>query len=285
MLLDTEITQELDRRGHWREADIIVRIAQHITAEPGNFQKSGFFGTYTTDFNKPQRELLKYQLGQVPYNLGVKEFKNVSTIENIIIENILCAVIGPIITHYTNLKTPSLLVTSNLSYILYHRRMFTAKMPGRSLNDLDKELPSYYDLEIDYIIENIIRDIDYQTITGISNKLFKIGIFEWDAGINNYYISISNYDMIKEKIIACAELMAEKHQYEHEYQKLRELNNLDLSDEASLFDFGGMHIDADNEQSPAYKAVVDFQSKIEPYINKNKLINQIYSIINKSILA
>lgn len=288
------IVRKMDQNNAARAADVLFKIALDLS-QIQHYQKNdiggGAFGIYYSDFNPLQLKELENKLGRVPEDLGIKQFHGVErvSVEDIVSENISCAVLGPIIAKYTSLRVPGLLLTQNLSHAIFHRQLFTNKMPGRCMADLKKEIPSLTRIGEQYLIYAytlLISHIIQQTIIDVGHQLKTVGIQWYDNSIYNFHISDAQYTYILNSIREMTQnddlvlkntpdlQSSINHYFDQHYQK-------DFSIDAALFDFGLMECISG---SVAGAAIEEFSKKLEPYIKKNRLINRIYNVAQAMIL-
>lgn len=285
------ITKHLDMNNHWRTADVLFKIALDLSTiedKTNNFIGAGDWGRYYSNFTPEQRAIFMNSLGHVPEDLGVKSFtapniKDQIRVDNQIIEeNLLCSLVGPVIAAQTSFRVPSLLITTNLSYALFHKQLFTNKMPGKSLGDLRSQLLMLIDANheeqrkyIDTLSLYILDIIDQQ----ITDRLEDIGVIWHDAHPFNFLVSDSIYRYIIKTILDTLYIEFTEDNYmgaRRQIIKYYEEHYMgDFTQGLSLFDFGGMRCIS---WSLAGNAIGDFINKIEPYIAQNKLIHRIYQV-------
>ena len=93
-----KIAQDLDRKGHYKEADLLFKIALDFTnvLQHGNKIGEGSYGSYYTNFDDQKIKELKNKVGTVPNNIGIKEFHYFDSDRyDIIKENVCCYLLGP----------------------------------------------------------------------------------------------------------------------------------------------------------------------------------------------
>lgn len=256
------IIEYLEGNHHYRQVDEMIKIALDMrdVLTEDNQQGSGVYGTFYSDFSMEEKQKLKNQLGNVPENVGVKQYKidrsnKVVEIQNIK-ENLAFMYIAPYIAANTDLKTPVYNGSISLSGMISNRINITQKMPGVSILQLmDKTtLPG-----------SVQYDIIFDTNRKIKQKLESIGVYWSDVHKDNYLIDNNAAKEFKTYIENNPELM--------------EYNDFDLSRNAALFDFGGFNV---YDYTPPAMQLLELKNKLEKS-KSNSIISSVIVAIQNMI--
>lgn len=248
----TDLIEYLELNHHYAEVDeILKKVALDMTdvLTDDNKLGKGLFGNFHSDFSYEDRKKLKNQLGNLPNNVGVKQYKinpfEDWTAENIE-ENLAFIYIAPYISQNTDLLTPVYNGTVSLSTMITNKINITQKMPGVPLSSIVNELKSIYPNIVIFKLSNAIED-------DIIKKLNNIGVQWPDIHANNYLL---NRSTMKE-FIQWAKQNPEDFKSGH--------FPFDLSSGASLFDFGMFSI---TRNSPPGRQLNALRDKMKSQDNK-----------------
>ena len=205
-----DFIDEFEANHHYQHVDEMMKVALDISDVEGSFAGEGVYGEFYTNYNQEEKQKLKQKLGRIPDNVGIKKY----TYRNLRIntaENLAVIYIAPYIRQQTSFKTPEFTGNLSLAGMIGNGFIVSQKMPGVNIftelgrGDLGEKAAAV-------------------SRASIEKKLSEIGVINHDMHGNNFFVKPEKIKIIKE-------------QYEE-----GEPIEYDLSEGASLFDFGFMKV-------------------------------------------
>jgi hypothetical protein len=189
-----------------------MKTALDISDVEGSFAGEGMYGEFYTNYNQEEKQKLKQKLGRIPDNVGIKKYTYPKADLRInAAENLAVIYIAPYIRQQTSFKTPEFTGNLSLAGMIGNGFIVSQKMPGVNIftelgrGDLGEKAAAV-------------------SRASIEKKLSGIGVINYDMHGNNFFVKPEKIKIIKE-------------QYEE-----GEPIEYDLSEGASLFDFGFMKV-------------------------------------------
>jgi len=268
-----KLAEYFDNNSEYEHSDLFTRIAVHINHFLTDPQK-GLYGEYSdlSSLTPDQKREFKDRTGFQPYqDLGVKKYNpdRDNFYSNIIQENLALKYFAPVINSQTKLIAPKVPLDIGFSFILGNKMNFSSTVPGVHLPNGRSAV-----------------SIHVKTEEGIYRKLREVGIIGDDLHANNYKVNKARYDEAFKSLQRSFYLNAKFPLTPAEEKELRILMRdinaedglCDLSDGASVFDFGMWGCLAESEPG---KNLVALQRSLEK-INQQRN-NHIIKMIIKSI--
>lgn len=214
-----DLIDELESHRHYHCVDEMIKIALDMSDVDGEFVGEGMYGAFYTDFNQEEKRKLKQKLGRIPDDIGIKRYTYPKgDIRLNVGENLAVIYIAPYIKQQTSFKTPEFTGNLSLAGMISNGLIVSQKMPGVNIEtafgDDDDDLGTAF-------LGHLASDITRQSI---EKQLSNIGVVTRDMHSNNFFVQPEQIKKIKE-------------QYES-----GESIQYDLSEGASLFDFGLMRV-------------------------------------------
>ena len=225
------LIEYLEANHHYQHVDEMMKVAFDLPDMKDNELGKGQYGRFYSDFSPEQKKKIEDALGIKEPNLGIKKLNYGQNIDAIS-ENLALIYISPYVQANTDLKTPILAGTFSLSNILMNKIHAVQKMPGVKINLL----------KLDHFIFD--EHLKRMTNVGIENKLRSIGVYCSDIHVNNYFVNpqllkttVEEINKIYNENKANIRIASINEMYDFMQDKMNHIN-FDLSDGASLFDFG-----------------------------------------------
>jgi len=244
MLEFIKLANFLDNSENYLESDLMMKIAFDLGDQ--NPTSSGYYGHFYSKLN-PE---LKNQIGRVDPDFAIKEYKNKDNPRyRIIYENLALKYFSPIINSQTDLQAPNPSFQLSIPGAIYHYQNMSSTLPGVHID------------ERKYKHALVIQG---RTEEGIKSQLQKVGIYAADLHSGNYKVNPKLIDEAIEFLDELYDLTYLRNKTEDQKKRLRTLERdtgamLDLSSNASVFDFGEWQCDQNSEVG---KNLIALQDKL-----------------------
>ena len=263
------LLEYLESNKHYAQVDELTKLAFDLPDIKDNESGNGSHGRFYSDFSPEQKKKIEDTLGIKEPNLGIKKLNYGQSVEAIS-ENLALIYISPYVQANSNLKTPILSGTFSLSNILMNKIHAVQKLPGVKIDSL----------KLDHFIFD--AHLANMTAKGIVNKLNDIGTGCYDIHKNNYFV---NPQLLKTTVAEINKIYNEE-KANYRIASINEMYNMiqdnmdyinfDLSDGASLFDFGFFTA---KKNSPPGSKLMDLKQKLLTQ-KDNSMFNNIIAAID-----
>ena len=265
----TDLIEYLEANHHYAQVDEMTKLALDMTdvLKEDNQLGKGLYGNFHSDFSNEDKRKLKNQLGNLPNNVGVKQYK-INPYDKIafeidnISENLVFIYVAPYISQNTDLLTPVYNGTVSLSTMITNKINVTQKMPGVTLSDVMEDLIQMYPNAKDQRFE-----VRIPLENKILEKLKNIGVSWPDIHDKNYLL---NRSTVREFLMWAAQNPEEVASGNFTF---------DLSTGAALFDFGMFEV---KSSTPPGKQLEALRNKMAS--QNNKLMEYIVKAINEILI-
>ena len=253
------LIEYLEANHHYAQVDEMIKTALDLTEETDsqNYIGSGMVGSFYGDYTEDQRKQIENKIGRIPNNIGIKDFHGTTTTSEIIEENLSLIYIAPYINANTDLNAPVYTGSMSLSGMIANQINITQKMPGIHIFEWFNQYMPNDEFGKSYAIK--------ETRSAIVKKLFNIGVRSNDLHAGNF--------LVQERV-----LKEFTKQYQDQFTASEHIDiNYDLSEGASLFDFGGFRI---NRNTPPGQKLTELKNKMN---KDNRVMAKIIGSINNIV--
>ena len=257
----SDLIEYLESNHHYAQVDEMIKIALDLSLiDPS---ASGFYADYYNEIPPRMKGVIKDEIGQLPEDVGIKQYKWISAgNEEIIKDNLALIYIAPYVAKMTNFKTPTIGANMPLSSVISKRINVMQHLPGVHLD-------SYLEKYFDWDIQSAFID---STENSITHALGEIDVTTNDLHAGNYLVNPKLVDL-KINIIKSDPKFSQD--FKILYKKYPEW--FDVSEGASLLDFGSYSCGSSSAPGQAMKNFVD---KLNSRNSDNGLFQEIDSVVN-----
>mgnify|MGYP000476375247 CR=1 FL=1 len=259
------LIEYLEGNHHYSQVDEMIKTALDLSQLDSS--EEGYYAKYYSEISPREKEKIKDELGQIPDEIGIKQYKMISYGNaEIIKDNLALIYIAPYVASMTGFKTPTIGANMPLSSVIAKRINVMQHLPGIHL---DKYLEKHFDWDMQEAFVS-------STESSITKQLNEIDVYTNDLHPGNYLINQKIIDL-KLKIIKSDP------QFSRDFRVLfkKYPEWFDVSEGASLLDFGSYSC---LSSSPPGQAIEAFVDKLITSNPDNSLFREIKDVLRTVVV-